>query len=258
MNNQGIKKAIESHHWDYPIKMIPKDLEYVNNEDIIMIKNRNVPNIQANKIVHFSKYASLDSVLSFFQDVPFSWWAPLGQQNLIERLKKNEFSLIDTYIGLAFHLQQFAVPKLLQNFSFYDVKTEKEIEHLVNVSSTIWGYAATSKPTIIQQRKMYLEQAGDQGGFIICCDGDIAVGYANYRYSQDRKILYLNGSGVLPTYRKQGIYTQLVYKRLQLAKKRGTSLATCQARTGHSAPILKKLGFTEYETYLQFAKNINS
>lgn len=34
-------------------------------------------------------------------------------------------------------------------------------------------------------------------------------------------------------------------------------LATYQARREHSAPILKKLGFTEYETYLQFAKNLN-
>ncbi|WP_374192055.1 hypothetical protein [Bacillus sp. XF8] len=48
-----------------------------------------------------------------------------------------------------------------------------------------------------------------------------------------------------------------MYKRLQLAKEQGVILTTYQARTGHSAPILKKLGFKEYEIYLQFAQNIN-
>ncbi|KEK23288.1 hypothetical protein [Bacillus gaemokensis] len=72
MTDQFIKNAIESHHWDYPIQAIPKDVEYVNNKDVIMIKNKNVPNIQTNKVIRFTNHASLESVLSFFEDLPFS------------------------------------------------------------------------------------------------------------------------------------------------------------------------------------------
>ncbi|WP_259415676.1 GNAT family N-acetyltransferase [Bacillus toyonensis] len=64
----------------------------------------------------------------------------------------------------------------------------------------------------------------------------------------------MHGLGVLPEYRHKGIYSNLVYKRLQIAKERGVTLATCQARKGHSEPILRKVGFQSYETYFHMVK----
>lgn len=175
-------------------------------------------------------------------------------KKLIIAIINHKFACIDEYVGVALQLPNFPIPKSQKLYHFIDVKTDEDIAKLVDVSISIWDYPPSARDNLFQQRKSYIEASVESSGYIICCDGNVAVGYANYRYSHDGSVVYLNGSGVLPTYRKQGIYKHLVYKRLQDAKEKGIILATCQARKGHSAPILEKLGFTTYETYLQFAR----
>jgi GNAT superfamily N-acetyltransferase len=88
----------------------------------------------------------------------------------------------------------------------------------------------------------------------VCYEGNDPVGYAHYRFNYNRTAMYLTGSGVLASYRKKGIYRQLVTMRLQKAKEIGAAVVTTQARVGHSAPILEKLGFNIYETYIQLTR----
>ncbi|PEZ02240.1 GNAT family N-acetyltransferase [Bacillus sp. AFS018417] len=254
MDIETIQNAIEAHHWDYPAQLIPNEVEFIHTTDLIMIKNKNIPSIQTNKVVRFASQQPLETALRFFQNIPFSWWVPSQQKELITAIINHKFACIDEYVGVALQLSSFHIPDLPNTYSFIDVKTDEDIAKLVDVSITIWDYPPSARDNLFQQRKSYIEASGESSGYIICCDGNVAVGYANYRYSHDGSVVYLNGSGVLPTYRKQGIYKHLVYKRLQDAKEKGAILATCQARKGHSAPILEKLGFTPYETYLQFAR----
>ncbi|MEI4828579.1 GNAT family N-acetyltransferase [Bacillus sp. FJAT-53711] len=254
MDIQAIQHAIEAHHWDYPGKLIPNEVEFIHTTDLIMIKNKSIPSIQANKVVRFASQQPLETALHFFQNIPFSWWVPSQQKQLIRAIINHNFSCIDEYVGFALQLPNFPIPELQQFYNFIDVKHDEDIAKLVDVSIAIWDYPPSARDNLFQQRKSYIEASGESSGYIICCDGNVAIGYANYRYSHDGSVVYLNGSGVLSTYRKRGIYKHLVYKRLQDAKEKGIILATCQARSGHSAPILEKLGFTTYETYLQFAR----
>lgn len=254
MDIETIQNAIEAHHWDYPAKLIPNAVEFIHTTDLIMLKNESIPSIQANKVVRFASQQPLETALRFFQNIPFSWWVPSQQKELITAITNHNFACIDEYVGFALQLPNFPIPKSQQLYHFIDVKTDEDIAKLVDVSIAIWDYPASARDNLFQQRKSYIEASCESSGYIICCDGNAAVGYANFRYSHDRSVVYLNGSGVLPTYRKQGIYKHLVYKRLQDAKEKGVILATCQARAGHSAPILEKVGFTPYETYLQFAR----
>lgn len=257
MKTVKIREAIEAHHWDYPTALIPKDVEFINTDDIIMIKNKSVTNILANKVIHFTDLKKLNNVFDFFGDLPFSWWVPSYQLELIEVLNSHHFSLLEEYIGFALHVKKFQIPHTNHSFSFIDVKNDDHITKLVDVSTAIWNYSEVEKGSIFQQRKDYINGCGDNGGYTICLDGETAVAYSSYRYSQDGKTMYLNGAGVVPSYRKRGIYKELIYKRLQTAKDREIVLATTQARVGHSAPILAHLGFKQHATYLQFTRDDN-
>ncbi|MBO9128543.1 GNAT family N-acetyltransferase [Bacillus sp. 165] len=258
LDNITIIEAIESHHWDYPPELIPSDVEFVNTKELIMIKNQNLNSIHANKVVRFNFQNDLDEPLQkvhqFYGELSFSWWIPLTNTPLIKQLYQVGFQTIDQYTGLALSLHTFEVPSLNNGFSYYEVQTDEQIKQLVKVSSKIWGYSSSLEEELLKQRRDYIKASKGTSGYIICCDGENAVGYANFRYSCDGSILYLHGSGVLPEYRNKGIYSNLVYKRLKVAKERGVTLATCQARKGHSDPILRKIGFQVYETYCHIAK----
>ena len=257
-DNIAILEAIESQHWDYPLELISSDIEFINTKELVMIKNQKLNSINANKVVRF-KFQNdfeeqLQKVDQFYDELSFSWWVPSTNTTLINRLNQTGFQTIDQYTGLALSLPTFEIPSLNHEFSYYEVQTDEQIRQLVKVSSKIWGYNPSLEEELFKQRKDYIKASKGTSGYIICCDGENTVGYANFRYSCDGTTLYLPGSGVLPEYRHKGIYSNLVYKRLQIAKERGVMLATCQARKGHSDPILRKIGFQVYETYCHMAK----
>ncbi|PFI15318.1 GNAT family N-acetyltransferase [Bacillus cereus] len=260
MNNNfsTITEAIESHHWDYPSELISNDIEFVNTKELIMIKNEKLNSINANKVVRFNFHNDfeerLEKVNAFYDKLSFSWWIPSSNIILMNRLNELGFRTIDEYAGLALSLHNFEIPSINHEFSYYEVQTDEQIRQLVEVSSKIWDYQASLEEELFKQRKDYIKASKGTSGYIICCDEEKAVGYANYRYSSNGTTLYLRGSGVLREYRHKGIYSNLVYKRLKIAKERGVTVATCQARKGHSEPILRKISFQLYETYFHMAK----
>lgn len=85
MDIQAIQHAIEAHHWDYATELIPNDVEFIHTTDVIMIKNENIPSIQANKVIHFAPQQPLEKALRFFQNTPFSWWVPSQQKNSLQQ-----------------------------------------------------------------------------------------------------------------------------------------------------------------------------
>jgi GNAT superfamily N-acetyltransferase len=62
------------------------------------------------------------------------------------------------------------------------------------------------------------------------------------------------GGVVLPALRGRGVYRALVSARLEHARSRGISLATCQAGR-MSAPILERLGFETVCRFLVFSRS---
>jgi GNAT superfamily N-acetyltransferase len=247
---------IESHHWDYQNKLVPKNVETIHNDGLIAIKNTSIKNVFANKVVLFNTESEEDykqkwaRVEEFFGNRPFSLWVrePLPlyiQQGLL----RNNCLLEDFYEGVFINLEN--VPFSEDNeCSVAIVENDTQIQDLVNVSSIIWGYSEQEKPNLFRQRKDFVNVFNGDGGFVVAYSEEgKPVGYGNYRYSTDGHALYLNGSGVLPTYRNKGIYKSLVRFRLHMAKEKGCKLATCQARGNYSAPILKKLSFQQASQY---------
>jgi len=81
------------------------------------------------------------------------------------------------------------------------------------------------------------------------------VAYGNDRYSADRKVLYLKGSGTVPEHRGKGCYTALGVHGLNEAKRRGAQMVTVQARNGTSEPSLKRLGFQSLGVYYHLVQS---
>jgi GNAT superfamily N-acetyltransferase len=71
------------------------------------------------------------------------------------------------------------------------------------------------------------------------------VAYASMIYLPDQPIVVLYCAATLEAYRGQGVYTQLVARRLADACKDGARAAVIQAVRDTSAPICQKLGFIE-------------
>lgn len=124
----------------------------------------------------------------------------------------------------------------------------------VEVAAKIWGYDDEAIQAAVTERASYLQFSDRRGGYTIALDNNKPVGYSNYRYSKDGKVLYLNGAGVLLENREKGIYRSLLADRLIEARKRGCELAVTQARLETSEPILRKSGFREYATYKQYVR----
>ncbi|MYL61791.1 GNAT family N-acetyltransferase [Bacillus hwajinpoensis] len=142
----------------------------------------------------------------------------------------------------------------MSDFTYREVNTEEDVQAHVEVAAKIWGYDDEAIQAAVTERASYLQFSDRRGGYTIALDNNKPVGYSNYRYSKDGKVLYLNGAGVLLENREKGIYRSLLADRLIEARKRGCELAVTQARLETSEPILRKSGFREYATYKQYVR----
>lgn len=254
--DKTVLNAIESHHWDYPDRLIPIEVDSLHRDGIVAIKNNQLKNVFANKVPQFIAKNTDDLqekwkvIEDFYGESPYSLWIrePLikGEEDFL----LSHFGVVEErYEGLVFDVvREYTVRPL--NHTVITVKDDEHINDLVKVSSSIWGYEESEWPVIFKQRKDFISRWGTDGGFTLAYNKEgRPVGYANYRFSTDGNVLYLNGGGVLPEERNKGIYSSLVSHRLTMAYESQCRLVTCQARIGHSAPILKRLGFQLFSTY---------
>jgi GNAT superfamily N-acetyltransferase len=77
------------------------------------------------------------------------------------------------------------------------------------------------------------------------------AGTGGYTLRDDR-VCRLWGGGVLPEFRRQGVYRALVADRIAAARARGATLALVKARADTSAPILVRAGFTHYGREIRY------
>ncbi|WP_421378743.1 GNAT family N-acetyltransferase [Bacillus salacetis] len=257
MNKLDVIKAIEAHHWDYEEEWIPSYIETIEEEGVKATKNPKMHNVLSNKVVELSIEGShlmqeqWDKIKKFYGDVPFSLWLEASDsERFTPILEKDGYSVTDRYDGVAYFLDQYSgEPLINKNINYIEVKSDEDIRSLVEVSSLIWNYPEEQQESIFNQRKSYIDSPYRNGGYILALKDSLPVAYSNYRYSSDGNIMFMNGSGVLAEFRHQGIYSDMVSFRLGHARLKGALLATCQARQGHSAPVLRKLGFQKYSTY---------
>ncbi|TKD69354.1 GNAT family N-acetyltransferase [Pseudalkalibacillus hwajinpoensis] len=256
MNKKQIVQAIEAIQWDYEEALVPESIHYIQKDDVVMIKNENSTSIYANKVIRFDKsYDEIDEVFAFFEGCPFSWWVRVDSQSseLEAELAKRGMCHLDTYIGLAKELHK-KEKEVDSKYIYQEVTTEKGALLHAQVASEIWGYDKKAEQAAFSERMNYVKLPNRRGGYMVVLD-ELPIAYSNYRYSHDYSVLYLNGSGVIESYRGKGVYREMVARRLNEAIRKGCHLVVTQAKQGTSEPILKKVGFIEYATYKQFVTN---
>src|SRR6266566_7014423 len=79
---------------------------------------------------------------------------------------------------------------------------------------------------------------------------DAAMAYATY--FEDRPVISLSGAATVEAYRGRGLYRALVERRLRDAAAAGKTAAVIQAQAATSAPIIRRLGFTELFEFERF------
>lgn len=82
--------------------------------------------------------------------------------------------------------------------------------------------------------------------YLAFLDGvDAPVGCSSMGFVPDRPIVHLRGAATNKEYRGRGIYSSLLARRVSDARKDGAEAAVIQAMVTTSAPICRRLGFTE-------------
>ncbi|WP_377887830.1 GNAT family N-acetyltransferase [Alkalihalobacillus sp. R86527] len=243
-------EKVEALQWDYEPSFVPECIQFVQKEDLIMIKNLRSTSVHANRVVRYKQpVENIATVFDYFEERPFSWWVN-GNTHLESKLVEHGMAHHDTYIGLARTLDEVSVTPV--SYRIMNVMTEEEACLHAKLSAEIWGYDERSLEAAINERISYLNLPDRRGGFILAFEKDTPIGYSSYRYSHDGEALYMTGAGVLQSHRGKGVYRSMVENRLLEAKEKGSSFAVTQARFGTSEPILRKLGFQEHGIFKQY------
>lgn len=113
--------------------------------------------------------------------------------------------------------------------------TPEDIWAAHRIRSTLWPEFELPSQADVDRE---VEAGG--GRYIAYVEGQPA-GCAGFELAGE--VIRLWGGGVLPEFRGKGAYRGLVAARLADAAKQGGSLAIVHARSGTSAPILRRMGF---------------
>jgi GNAT superfamily N-acetyltransferase len=256
-SKEQIIEAIDAHHWDYEESFRVPGFSKIDEPYLLAwrVEGSNSPytnRVMKSKFSNENADAQIDRVLKFYGDKPHSWWiGPSAEPaDLQERLTKRGLQAVDVYIGLALPVEDWSGIRPNPNYQVIEVATEEDVWKHVQISAQMWDMDERSQQAAFRERMSYLELPDRRGGYVVALRDGVAVGNGAYRFSHDGKTMYLTGSAVLPELRGQGIYHLLLDHRFRLAAERDTELVTVQARVGTSEPILRKLGFAEYGTYV--------
>lgn len=99
----------------------------------------------------------------------------------------------------------------------------------------------TTAPSLERINRLALAERPRRHHIFLARSGGVPAGVASYAALP--RSAYLLGAVVLPEFRGQGLYRQLVRERLVHAAAANIALAVTQARDTTSAPILERMGF---------------
>ncbi|MYL61792.1 hypothetical protein GLW07_00345 [Bacillus hwajinpoensis] len=104
MDEEKIIRAIEAIQWDYEEALVPESIHYIQNDDLVMIKNKKSTSVYANKVVRYHRTIhEVKDVIAYFEGSPLSWWVRSSSDSseLEKQLLTLGFQHYDTYRGLA-------------------------------------------------------------------------------------------------------------------------------------------------------------
>ncbi|MBN2794679.1 MAG: GNAT family N-acetyltransferase [Clostridia bacterium] len=247
--------AIEKSQLDHELSQLTEDIEVSKTEAYCMIKHDGSNSLYSNRVVYAHEaqetpHQLLQIAKKFYGEKEFSWWTQGHvDENIQTLLKEKGFCLHDRYDALYKSLESI----LPVSYNIREVMPyEDSVKDLAILAVKIWEGDENQIDYAIKRYNHYLTSENRRGGYILVYKDQVPVGYGNYRFSSCQRFLYLNGTGVLPEYRRQGYYTALLNYRLNLGKKYLAQFAVVQARQNHSSPILLSNGFKkigEFELY---------
>lgn len=201
--------------------------------------------------------------IRFFADrqSSFTWIATdyCQPSNLHEFLEKQGLSKLDHAEHLVFDLEKFPIPVIgnSEKFSIKEESLELELssEFQKLLRTCFPQYEKYDLESVIEAIHQRHKERGEKKIIIAFYDNNAngdekLVAYSNLIIMDENpKLGYLGGSATLPEFRKQGIYTNSIALRLQVAKNNQCKYVYVGADIKSSAPILKKYGFKKvYDT----------
>lgn len=182
--------------------------------------------------------------------MPFKWCLhPFSQPTSAADVLAKACSRSWEYSGMYVNVSDLAVEKsdaVCEELSF------ENKDEFVSIFAQGWGQS----PNEFERRALgddferALTERSQDLKYFLCRINGVAVGTAG-AYIRDKNC-YLLSASVIPGARGNGAYRALLDARIKLAKTRGATLLTTQARNSTSAPILTKLGFKTAYTGLVF------
>jgi len=127
--------------------------------------------------------------------------------------------------------------------SVREVRSEEEYSGYHRLTATIFGDPAPSAESLEGFLKAFRERIRRSGHSdrYLAWSGIVPVGLGGLELVD--RVARFFGSGVLPEYRRRGVYGSLVRTRCVDALARGAEIALVTARVGTSGPVLKAHGF---------------
>jgi GNAT superfamily N-acetyltransferase len=170
-------------------------------------------------------------------------------EDLPERLSRRGYKVVEEAEALVWELlNEQGEPRLpdfrpMEGVAVREALTEGDYNGFRSLSNPIFGDPVPSAETLKAFKgevDQMMRKTGHSDRFV-AWEGSTPIGRAGLEIVGD--VARLWGTGVLPQYRKRGVYGQLVRVRCEEAVRRGATLALTTARVGSSGPILKHHGF---------------
>ena len=188
-------------------------------------------------------------------------------------LVKSGFVNIIENEELMFRLTSANVKEILELYTKFQQSTAsftiKELNFLARLDKNIANIQIQSFPTYFTNYNDYKQFAleiekrfklmGNTNHYYVASINEIPVGDADLFVMKIDDVLfgYLGGAAVLPDYRKQGIYTALLQKRIIEAYNAGIKILQVSANKNTSASALKKHGFEIISTNTMYQYTFN-
>lgn len=164
-----------------------------------------------------------------------------------ERLLKNGFEKEELEAVMVLPIAD--APENLRQPISYDIRLATHPEMFYDVDKVyyeVWKDDPYSDATPTRMSDWFLpryENHPESMSMYVVYVDEIPVSYGRVEFTPDNPFGSIWGGSTLEAYRRRGIYTQLVAKRMQDAQSRGCKYLTVDARPDSSMPILEKLGF---------------
>jgi GNAT superfamily N-acetyltransferase len=170
----------------------------------------------------------------------FEWKAYRHDQpaDLVERLAAHGFSIEQPEAVMVMDLEQVDIVAT-GAVSVRRVTSATELQDVASVKSRVYGDGAAD---VLDQLTYELDHAPDYLSVYLAFVDDAPAATAWIRFPTDSAFASLWGGSTLPSLRNRGLYSALLWARIDEARRRGYRYVTVDAGP-MSRPILEKRGF---------------